>query len=457
MRDLATVARVGGDEFGLVLPDADGRARSRWPRPPARLSRPRPRCAASLRCSAGIACYPEDAKSAGALLQLADGALSWAKESGRGRSRRYDPEHVFVVTEEQREDFAAPDRPARRRAPGLPADRVAGQRRGGRLRGAGALRGQARRCRRRGGSRRPTASGSAPRSRPSRCARRCAAPEPPAGHLPVDQPEPLGAGFGGDRASCCPADLRGVVIEITEEERVLDVERAPAPSRPAARPRRAHRGGRRRRGLRRAAAGDEHARRHHQARPRAGGRRAHRPGQDRADRLARPLRAQHRRGDLRRGHRDARRAARADPPRRGLRAGLGARPPGAPLAARERRGGAAVPRAALGAAQDRRPSGCRQSCGGAPRRHASTRSPCSPGSATMFERTASRARRGRPPGGARGRGARDRRGARLPRRGGQRLPPRLRRHAHRGRRGLGRVDAPAASARSRRATPGPRC
>ena len=60
----------------------------------------------ALRCSAGIACFPEDARAAGALLQLADGALSWAKASGGGSTRRYETEHVFVVTDEQREDFA---------------------------------------------------------------------------------------------------------------------------------------------------------------------------------------------------------------------------------------------------------------------------------------------------------------------------------------------------------------
>ena len=37
-----------------------------------------------------MAAYPEDAGDAGRLLELADGALYWAKRSGRDQSRRYD-------------------------------------------------------------------------------------------------------------------------------------------------------------------------------------------------------------------------------------------------------------------------------------------------------------------------------------------------------------------------------
>jgi diguanylate cyclase (GGDEF)-like protein len=106
MRGLGTVARVGGDEFGIVLPDTD-RSRAYALAEAARVAVENTApMRGGLRCSAGIACYPADAKGAGALLQLADGALRWAKASGRGRTRRYDPEHVFVVTDEQREDFA---------------------------------------------------------------------------------------------------------------------------------------------------------------------------------------------------------------------------------------------------------------------------------------------------------------------------------------------------------------
>ena len=41
-----------------------------------------------------MAVYPVDADNAGTLLQLAEGALYWAKRSGKSRTRRFDPDHV---------------------------------------------------------------------------------------------------------------------------------------------------------------------------------------------------------------------------------------------------------------------------------------------------------------------------------------------------------------------------
>jgi diguanylate cyclase (GGDEF)-like protein len=223
MRDLGTVARVGGDEFGLVLPDADGArafALAEAARTAVELSAP---VRGGLSCSAGIACYPDDAKSAGALLQLADGALAWAKESGRGRTRRYDPERVFVVTEEQRENFAAliarPQavRPVFQPIVALASGEPVGYEALARFDGKPGLPpswwfSQAHRF----------GLGAALEGESVRAA--LAQPNRPDGtFLSINlSPSALASGEVVDQL---PADMRGLVLEITEEERVLDVER----------------------------------------------------------------------------------------------------------------------------------------------------------------------------------------------------------------------------------------
>jgi diguanylate cyclase (GGDEF)-like protein len=222
MRSLGTVARVAGDEFGIVLPDAD-RSRAFALAEAARLAventAPVP---GGLRCSAGIAGYPADAKGAAALLQLADGALRWAKASGRGRTRRYDPEHVFVVTDEQREDFAAliarPDavRPVFQPVVSLGSGEPVGYEALARFDGNPGLPpswwfAQAHRF----------ALGAALEAEAVRAAL-AAAPHPNGHYLAINlSPSALAAPEVRD---VLPADLSGLVIEITEEERVLDVD-----------------------------------------------------------------------------------------------------------------------------------------------------------------------------------------------------------------------------------------
>ncbi|MGA8217080.1 MAG: EAL domain-containing protein [Solirubrobacterales bacterium] len=87
-------ARTGGEEFGLILPGTGAEAAQeiaeRVCNAVARLSP----AESELTCSAGVAVYPVDADNAGALLQLAEGALYWAKRSGKSRTRRFDPDHV---------------------------------------------------------------------------------------------------------------------------------------------------------------------------------------------------------------------------------------------------------------------------------------------------------------------------------------------------------------------------
>jgi diguanylate cyclase (GGDEF)-like protein len=221
MRGIGVVARVGGDEFGLVIPDADGSralALAEAARTAVEAAAP---MRGSLHCSAGIACFPDDARNAGALLQLADGALSWAKDTGRGRSRRYDPEHVFVVTEEQREDFSqliarpAAVQPVFQPIVSLASGEAVGFEALARFEGKPALPpswwfSQAHRF----------GLGAALEAEAVRAAL-AAVDRPPGCFISVNlSPSALASPETGEQL---PEDLDGVVIEITEEERVLDV------------------------------------------------------------------------------------------------------------------------------------------------------------------------------------------------------------------------------------------
>jgi diguanylate cyclase (GGDEF)-like protein len=106
VREVGFAARLGGDEFALLLPDSDGTRAVEVGEAVRNAIRAASPPDFELSCSAGIACLPADAGDAESLAQLADGALYWAKGCGRDRTRRYDPEHVVVVTSEQRAEFA---------------------------------------------------------------------------------------------------------------------------------------------------------------------------------------------------------------------------------------------------------------------------------------------------------------------------------------------------------------
>ena len=90
VRDTDVAARLGGEEFALILPGAGPVE--------AVQSAERARAAIAgisvggraLTATAGIATCPEDSRNAGRLLELADAALYSGKRAGRDRSERYN-------------------------------------------------------------------------------------------------------------------------------------------------------------------------------------------------------------------------------------------------------------------------------------------------------------------------------------------------------------------------------
>jgi len=92
------VARVGGEEFALVLPgaspDAAYATAERCRRALSELSFH----GGGVACSAGVASYPRDDADGRHLLELADGALYWAKRAGRAQVRSYDPREVPLLS-----------------------------------------------------------------------------------------------------------------------------------------------------------------------------------------------------------------------------------------------------------------------------------------------------------------------------------------------------------------------
>jgi len=106
MKGVGLVARLGGDEFAILLPDSNSTQAHAICEAARAAVKANDTPNLDITCSGGLAMFPDDAASPDSLTQLADGALYWAKRSGRNLVRRYDPEHVLVVTSEQRAEFA---------------------------------------------------------------------------------------------------------------------------------------------------------------------------------------------------------------------------------------------------------------------------------------------------------------------------------------------------------------
>lgn len=97
-----TIARIGGDEFAMLLPETDGvRAYAAIERTRALIGASPVIPGVSVTISAGI-CDLRNAQDADAMFRLADGALYWSKAHGRDATWIYDPEVVRELSAAER-------------------------------------------------------------------------------------------------------------------------------------------------------------------------------------------------------------------------------------------------------------------------------------------------------------------------------------------------------------------
>ncbi|MEM8813220.1 MAG: EAL domain-containing protein, partial [Pseudomonadota bacterium] len=103
-----TVARIGGDEFTLLLPGLTGDAEARAFLDALRedLSKPSSDMSFLLACGASIGCarYPRDAMSSDDLFKRADIAMFEAKKAGKNKAEIFDPKTGTQTAAEWRRD-----------------------------------------------------------------------------------------------------------------------------------------------------------------------------------------------------------------------------------------------------------------------------------------------------------------------------------------------------------------
>ena len=96
------VGRLGGEEFGILLSGVDAGEAFRVAERARALIRGLKIDGFSLDCSAGVATWPTDTDSPHRLLDLADAALYQAKRMGRGQTRRVDADSGEAAVDQQR-------------------------------------------------------------------------------------------------------------------------------------------------------------------------------------------------------------------------------------------------------------------------------------------------------------------------------------------------------------------
>jgi diguanylate cyclase (GGDEF)-like protein len=96
------VGRLGGEEFGILLVGADAGEAFRIAEQARSLIRGLSIDGFSLDCSAGVAAWPTDTDSPHRLLDLADAALYQAKRNGRGQTLRVDVNSGEAAVDQQR-------------------------------------------------------------------------------------------------------------------------------------------------------------------------------------------------------------------------------------------------------------------------------------------------------------------------------------------------------------------
>src|SRR2546423_4183902 len=91
------VARLGGDDFVMILRGADGGyAREVAERARDAMARSLPE-ELELTVSAGFVCFPDNADEDANLSELANSALDVAKRAGGNQARKYDPDQVSAI------------------------------------------------------------------------------------------------------------------------------------------------------------------------------------------------------------------------------------------------------------------------------------------------------------------------------------------------------------------------